>query len=153
MTETRSDEPSIPALLRAARGCYARAITAQLAAAGIDDLPRSGAFVIGGLAMRGRGAIDQLRGLGVSKQAVSQLIDSLVLRGYLNREVDPADRRRMTIELTDRGRAVADEVGEAVGRVEAELAAMITPDELAGMRAGLAALARIRERSEPTGSA
>jgi len=105
------------------------------------------------LAFRGRVAIDQLRGLGVSKQAVSQLIDSLVLRGYLNREVDPADRRRMTIELTDRGRAVADEVGEAVGRVEAELAAMITPDELAGLRAGLAALARIRERSEPTGSA
>jgi len=153
MTETRSDEVSIPALLRAARGCYAQAITARLAAAGIEDLPRHGAFVVGGLAFRGRVAIDQLRGLGVSKQAVSQLIDSLVLRGYLNREVDPADRRRMTIELTDRGRAVADEVGEAVGRVEAELAAMITPDELAGLRAGLAALARIRERSEPTGSA
>ncbi|MGP8065912.1 MAG: MarR family winged helix-turn-helix transcriptional regulator [Acidimicrobiales bacterium] len=151
MTETRSDDVSIPALLRAARGCYAQAIAARLAAAGIEDLPRSGAFVVGGLALRGRGAVDHLRGLGVSKQAVSQLIDTLVLRGYLDREVDPSDRRRMTIELTDRGRAVADEIGEAVGRVEAELASMITPDELAGLRAGLAALARIKERSAPAG--
>ena len=146
MTETRSDQVSIPVLLRAARGCYAQAIATRLAAAGIEDLPRSGAFVVGGLALRGRDAVDHLRGLGVSKQAVSQLIDTLVLRGYLDREVDPADRRRMTIELTDRGRAAAAAVRSGVESIDAELARMITPSELAGLRAGLEALGHIRDR-------
>ena len=50
-------------------------------------------------------AVDMIRGLGVTKQAASQLIDTLVLRGYLTRDVNPEDRRRMTVTLTERGRA------------------------------------------------
>ena len=38
----------IPALLRAARGTYGQAIRDQLSAAGCDDLPRNGAFVLEG---------------------------------------------------------------------------------------------------------
>jgi DNA-binding MarR family transcriptional regulator len=45
-------------------------------------------------------------GLGVTRQAASQLIDTLVVRGYLVREVNPADRRRLNIELTERGGAL-----------------------------------------------
>jgi DNA-binding MarR family transcriptional regulator len=58
----------------------------------------------------------------VSRQAASQLIDTLVLRGYLTRQINPADRRRMDIELTDRGRAAADAVLAAIADV-AQLAA------------------------------
>jgi DNA-binding MarR family transcriptional regulator len=90
-----------------------------------------------------------IRGLGVTKQAVSQLIDTLALRGYLRREVDPADRRRVTVELTERGRAAAVAIRAAVEEVGAELARMITPAELAGLRAGLAALARREGHTEP----
>ena len=73
------------------------------------------------------------------------------MRGYLSREVNPADRRRLNIELTDRGRAAAEAIGAAIGQVDEELAAMITPAELAGLRAGLAALAEIRERTRHHG--
>ena len=38
--------------------------------------------------------------LGLSKQAASQLIDTLVLREYLERRIDPEDRRRMGVRLT-----------------------------------------------------
>jgi DNA-binding MarR family transcriptional regulator len=140
------NEVAIPALLRAARGSYAQVIERYLAAAGYDDMPRNGSFVLGGMVNHGGTAADMISGLGVTKQAASQLIDTLVLRGYLTREVNQADRRRMTIGLTDRGRAAAAAVRGAVGEVDAELAQMISPAEMAGLRAGLMALAKIRER-------
>jgi DNA-binding MarR family transcriptional regulator len=141
------DEASVPALLRGARGSYARTIAVFLAAAGCEDLPQNGPFVLGGMANHRASAVDMIRGLGVTRQAASQLIDTLVVRGYLVREVNPADRRRLNIELTDRGRAAAEATAAAIGQVDTELATMITPAELAGLRAGLVALARIKERT------
>jgi DNA-binding MarR family transcriptional regulator len=81
----------------------------SLDAAGHDDIPKNGLYVIGGLA-RETGAhplselIEELR---LSKQAAGQLVDTLVTRGYLKRDVDSEDRRRLTIALTARGRAAA----------------------------------------------
>jgi hypothetical protein len=92
--ETRAidDEVVLPALLRWARGSYAQAVSAQLAAAGFDDLPRNGSFVLGGMVRENASAADMIHGLGVSKQAASQLIDTLVIRGYLTREIDARSR-------------------------------------------------------------
>jgi DNA-binding MarR family transcriptional regulator len=145
------EEANIPALMRAARGSYAHTIAAFLAEAGCDDLPQNGPFVLGGMATQHASAVDMIRGLGVTRQAASQLIDTLVVRGYLSREVNPADRRRLNIELTERGRAAAEAIGAAIGRVDEELATMITPAELAGLVAGLTALAKIRERTRRNG--
>ncbi len=136
------------ALLRAARGSYGHAIRASLAAAGYDDVPRNGAFVLGGIVNDGGSAADLVRQLSVSKQAASQLIDVLVIRGYMRRQVDAGDRRRQTLEVTDRGRGAAAAVRSAVLAVDAQLAELISPDELAGLRAGLEALITIRERLE-----
>ncbi|HEX4521493.1 MAG TPA: MarR family transcriptional regulator [Gaiellaceae bacterium] len=138
----------IPALLRAARGAYAHAVRARLAEGGFDDLPANGPYVLGGMANRGGTAGDLVRQLGVSRQATSQLIDTLVLRGYLERDPDPGDRRRMTIELTDRGRSAAAAVRAGVEAVDDELAGMLTPAQLAGLADGLVALCTIRERME-----
>jgi DNA-binding MarR family transcriptional regulator len=101
------------------------------------------------MARWGGSAADVIDGLGITKQAASQLIDTLVLRGYLRREVNPEDRRRMTIELTERGRAAATLVRSAVESVDAELAKLVTPAELAGLRTGLSALASLAGRPDP----
>lgn len=147
MTPPDELEPvAIPALLRAARGAYADAIRQRLAEAGMDDLPRNAPFVLGGVANR-RGSIgDLIRELDVTKQAASQLIDTLVVRGYLSREIDPADRRRLSITLTDRGVAAAAAVRSGVADVDAELAERCGVRQLAGLRAGLLALHEIRQR-------
>lgn len=145
------DDIAIPALLRAARGSYAQAIATRLGTEGLGDLPRNGPFVLGGMANHGGSAVDMIRGLGVSRQAASQLIDALVLRGYLTREINPADRRRMDIELTERGRAAAAVIRAAVTHVDGELSRMLSPDELGGLRAGLAALGAISERTARDG--
>lgn len=148
MSDGNPDEVVIPALLRAARGSYGNAIRVRLAAAGFDDMPRNGAFVLGGLVNRGGQAQSLVRELGVSKQAASQLIDTLVTRGYLVRTVDDDDRRRINLVATERGRAAAAAVKDGVDAIDAELASMLTPAELAGFRAGLVALTDIRERLE-----
>jgi DNA-binding MarR family transcriptional regulator len=142
------DDEEIMVLLVRARGGYGNTISAHLMAAGFDDLPRNGPFVLGGMANHAGSAVDMIRGLGVTRQAASQLIDTLVLRGYLSREVNPDDRRRMTIVLTERGSAAAAAIRAGIEEVDAELTQLLSPDELAGLRAGLAALGDIRERTE-----
>jgi len=147
-----TDDVALPALLRSARGAYGHAIRSRLAAAGCDDLPRNGPYVIGGMAGQGGSAGDLIRQLGVSKQAASQLIDTLVLRGYLVRDVNADDRRRIDIELTDRGLGAAAAVRAGVESVDADLAKLVTPADLAGFRRGLIALCEIRERRESEGA-
>jgi DNA-binding MarR family transcriptional regulator len=148
-SEPRSaDEVPIPALLRAARGSYGHAIRARLAAGGYDDLPRNGPFVLGGIVNQRGSAGRLVRELGISKQAASQLIDTLVIRGYLERQPDSDDRRRITVAVTERGRGAAEAVRSGVEAVDAELAELLTPGGVEGLRNGLVALCEIRERIE-----
>ncbi len=147
-TETPLDDVVLPALLRAARGAYAASVRLELAADGFEDLPRNGAFVIGGMANHGGTPGDLVRQLRISKQATSQLIDALVLRGYLVRDTDPSDRRRLTLGLTERGLAAAAAVRRGVVAVDEELEHAVTTEQLASLRIGLAALCDIAETFE-----
>jgi len=133
----------LPALLRAARNPYRTAVVDSLAAAGYDDLPRNGAYVIGGIARNGSALGDLIRDLGVSKQAAGQLIDTLVMRGYLDRRPDDDDRRKLTIELTERGRAAAAAVRSGIESVDRDLDARLSPGHRSALRSGLAALAHL----------
>jgi DNA-binding MarR family transcriptional regulator len=134
--------------LRAARGSYGNAVRRELLAAGFEDLPNNGPFVLGGMANRGAPAGDLVRQLGVTKQAASQLVDVLVLRGYLERRENAEDRRRLDILLTGRGRAAAAAVRAGVKSVDEELERRLSAADLAGLRAGLVALIEIREEGE-----
>jgi DNA-binding MarR family transcriptional regulator len=142
------EDDEILVLLARARGGYGNTVAAHLWTAGFDDLPRNGPFLLGGMAGRGGSAVEMIRSLGVTRQAASQLIDTLVLRGYLSRESNPDDRRRLNIVLSERGRAAAAVIRAATDEVNAKLAQMLSPAELAGLRAGLAALREIKEETE-----
>lgn len=130
----------LPALLRAARRVYGSAIRTALDQTGCDDVPPNGPYVIGAIA--GTGApLSQIVGrLGVSKQVAGQLVDTLVTRGYLDREVDPADRRRLTISLTRRGNLAARAIRSAIEQVDARLVGQVGPVYVAHARATLEAL-------------
>jgi DNA-binding MarR family transcriptional regulator len=145
------EDVPLPLLMREARDAYRDAIGRALAEAGCDDIPRNGAFVLAGLDRRApepafSPQADVVASLGLSKQAASQLIDTLVLREYLERRADPEDRRRMGVRLTDRGCTAATAIQTAIDRIEAAIAHLITTDELHGLRVGLAAFRVIRER-------
>lgn len=138
----------LPALLRAARGSYGHAIRRHLRDAGCDDMPRNAPFLVGGMVNHGGDPRQLLRQLGVSRQAQSQLVDALVSRGYVLREEDPEDRRRQTLRVTERGQKAAAASAAGVREVDDALARRITPDQLAGLRAGLLALCDIRDGYE-----
>ena len=145
------EDVPLPQLLRETRDAYREVVGRALADAGCDDLPRNAMFVLTGLdhttpepAFSPQGSV--IASLGLSKQAASQLIDTLVLREYLERRIDPDDRRRMGVRLTGRGRTAAIAIHTAVDEIEAELARLITADELHGLRAGLAAYRAVRAR-------
>jgi DNA-binding MarR family transcriptional regulator len=134
------DDVSMPALLRAARTTYGSAIRSALEEVGCADVPRNGIFVIGAIARTGSPLGEIIAALGVSKQAAGQLVDTLVLRGYLDRAPDPDDRRRMTVSLTDRGRLAAQASRLAIDDVDAEVTERVGADTVAATRAGLGAM-------------
>lgn len=137
---TGYDTWSTTALLRAARDTYRRAIRQGLVEAGCDDMPRDGAYVVGGIARTGAPLSDLIAQMGVSKQTAGQLVDTLVARGYLDRSVDAGDRRRLTISLTERGEAAAAAVRAEGDRIDAEIVRRVGARSFAVTRATLAAL-------------
>ena len=144
------EDVPVPSLIREARDVYREAVGRALADAGCDDVPRNGAFVLAGLDQsvpepKFSPQASVVASLGLSKQAASQLIDTLVLRDYLQRRIDPEDRRRMGVQLTDRGRTAALAIQGAINAIDTALAQRITAEELHGLRAGLAAFREICE--------
>jgi DNA-binding MarR family transcriptional regulator len=132
----------MPALLRHARTTYGLAMRRALEEAGYDDLPRNALYVIGGMAFGAEGVpLGQLvKELRVSKQAAGQLVDTLVLRGYLDRTVDSQDRRKLTVTLTERGRAAAAVQAAARSKIDADLLACVSLDDINRTRRTLAVL-------------
>jgi DNA-binding MarR family transcriptional regulator len=139
------EELVLPVLLAEARRTYGSAIRRALAAAGFDDMPRAGARVVGGIARGGGTPLREVAvAQAVSKQAASQLVDTLVTRGYVVRVPDEDDRRRLSIALTDRGMAAAVEMRSAVEAVDAAFEAAVGAEEVARVRAALGALVELQ---------
>jgi DNA-binding MarR family transcriptional regulator/catechol 2,3-dioxygenase-like lactoylglutathione lyase family enzyme len=117
---------------------------ASLAAAGFEELPRNGAFILAGID-NGRGPLSDFpEGLGVTKQALSQTVEGLVNRGYLERQTDPEDRRRILLELTEVGRQVVEAISDGIDEIDRQLADEISPQEYHATRKTLAAMARLK---------
>jgi len=152
MNDPGAVEFATPTLMRSARGAYARSIRAQLHAIGIDDLPRNGAFILAGIDSTGGPRGDLPADLGVTKQAVSQVIDTLVNRGCLTRSPDPDDRRRISLELTERGQQVVDAVSRGVEAVDLQLQERVSPEQIEAMRSVLLSLTEIKSASLTTGT-
>jgi DNA-binding MarR family transcriptional regulator/catechol 2,3-dioxygenase-like lactoylglutathione lyase family enzyme len=152
MTESEARYYATPTLIRAARGTYARSMRAQLHAIGVDDLPRNGLFLLAGIASAGADRQDMTAELGITKQAVSQLIDTLVSRGYVSRQPDPDDGRRIALTLTERGEQVLQTAAEGVEAVDAQLRDRVGAEQIESMRSALRALAEIKAADTASGA-
>jgi DNA-binding MarR family transcriptional regulator len=137
------EELALPVLLGAGRMTYGKAIRAGFAKAGFDDIPKLGPRLLGGIRRNG-GSVGSVGNVaedfGISKQAASKLVDTMVIRGYVERGVDPEDRRRLTLELTERGQEAADISWEATGRVDRELHEAVGAEAVAQLRETVATL-------------
>jgi DNA-binding MarR family transcriptional regulator len=77
---------------------------------------------------------------GVSKQAMAQLVTHLERHGYVERSVDPADRRAQLIRATDRGREVFALAREFMAEIDARLEQRLGPADKRRLRELLEAL-------------
>jgi DNA-binding MarR family transcriptional regulator len=148
MADEYYEQLGIPGLLRAARRAYGAAVRAAFTDAGFDDIPRNGAYVLARVYDNNSPVAELTRELSISKQAVSQLVDTMVMRGYLERSADPEDRRRMLITLTPRGEAAARVSWEAATEVDDELTRRLTPEGFAALRASLTELAKMAAEAD-----
>jgi DNA-binding MarR family transcriptional regulator len=134
----------LPVLLAEGRKTYGVAIRRAFAAEGFDDIPKLGPRLLGGMQRFGSQPADIAKDFGISKQAASKLVDALVVRGYLERSVDPDDRRRMRLALTERGEAAAKASWAATDQVDRELDEAVGPETVARLRETLGALVSLR---------
>ncbi len=74
---------------------------------------------------------------------LTSVLDRLVRKGHVTRELDPADRRSFRVSLTADGRRAADASREAMGDLEAAALATITAADVAGFRAAASALTEL----------
>jgi DNA-binding MarR family transcriptional regulator len=133
-------EVVLPVLLRPGRGVYGMFIRDALVEAGFNDMPGNGGYVLGLIAPSGSTLADVIADMGVSKQTASELVDTLVIRGYLERAVDQQDRRRALLILTERGRAASDVVMATAQEIDARLVAAVGAEHMEHTKETLAAL-------------
>lgn len=74
---------------------------------------------------------------------LTSVLDRLVRKGHVTRELDPADRRSFRVSLTADGRRAAEACRAAVHDLERAALATISDGELAGFRAVATALTQL----------
>jgi DNA-binding MarR family transcriptional regulator len=103
---------------------------------------------INALANLGEGGTLNIRQLsertGTRASTLTSLLDRLENRGYLARELDPADRRSFRLPLTETGQAVAAQVLAAIANLERNALSRLDATQLAGYHAVIAALQEAR---------
>ena len=114
----------------------------RLAVRGWTDVRPAFGFAL--LALRG-GSVsmrDLTAVLGTTKQAVSQLVDSLVAAGYADRCADPGDARAKRVELTGRGRDLLAAVEQIYAELEAGWSSVLGEGHLDALRGDLETVVR-----------
>ena len=117
--------------------------TLHALSAALSDLNLSAAE-INALANLGEGGTLSVRQLseraGTRASTLTGLLDRLENRGYLVREVDPADRRSFRLPLTDQGQQVAARARAAIADLERTALSRLDATQLAGYHAVITAL-------------
>ena len=76
---------------------------AELAARGYEDVRPVHDFALRAIMSGADSASELGRRMAVTKQAAAKTLTALEERGFVRREADPEDKRRMRVRVTDRG--------------------------------------------------
>jgi DNA-binding MarR family transcriptional regulator len=108
------------------------------------DLPASEINVLANLAARQPLTVGALVAATATRPTtLTSMLDRLAQRGYVVREVDPADRRSFLISLTPAGRRAAATVSAAVRDLEQGALTRVSPAQRAGFFAVVSALSEV----------
>jgi DNA-binding MarR family transcriptional regulator len=133
-------DPDLVILVAAAYTAVTERLQRELDARGIEGMRPSYGFVIRAVHAE-RPTVNRLAELlGVTKQSASKLADDMIRAGFLTRLPDPDDRRRVRLELTERGAAVRASALKTSAKLERELTAAAGVRAVPALRRALLAL-------------
>ncbi len=145
LTSVRDGEafgpPLLGALLRVPWEAVRRRMLERLHEEGFDDIDAPCLTVFLHPGPQGTRPSELAARLGMSKQALNYLLGELERRGYLERRVDPQDRRSKRIALTQRGERAGWVMRGAVSELEREWEARLGAKRFADLRGLLHELA------------
>ncbi len=103
-----------PWSLRRVQQRYGSVVATRLRDTGLVGLPRLGYWLLMALATGARDGSELAGATGVTKQAVSKVIDTLVTEEFVARKPNLEDRRRTDLVLTDKGARTVEVVRSAI---------------------------------------
>jgi DNA-binding MarR family transcriptional regulator len=59
--------------------------------------------------------------MNLSQSRLTRIIDGLVKKGYMNREIDPTDRRNMKVTLSRRGKILTNKIDREFTEIHQEI--------------------------------
>ena len=136
----RDERPNLGVLLREPFQEVVRRVSADLAAAGFDDLRPAHTAVFQHIEADGSRLTDLAERAQITKQSMSYLVDHLERRGYLERRPDPSDRRATLLCLTERGWDQVRTALAIIGALEAEWARALGAERIEQLRDTLTAI-------------
>jgi MarR family transcriptional regulator, organic hydroperoxide resistance regulator len=133
--------PGVVLGLHRATHATLQALSARLARL---DLPASEINVLASLAGHRPLTVGALATATATRPTtLTSVLDRLARRGYVMREVDPADRRSFRISLTPAGQQAAATISAAVSELERAALAGVSPAQRAGFFAVVDALSEV----------
>jgi DNA-binding MarR family transcriptional regulator len=117
-----SGAPPLPGLLRPLLDWYETRHMELMAQRGFDDVRRAHNAVFVFVPAEGIRLTDLAEVADLSKQAMGELVDELVGKGYFQKVPDPTDRRAKLIVWAERGEKAHRATMEVFGHLERELA-------------------------------
>ncbi|HZM29236.1 MAG TPA: MarR family transcriptional regulator [Acidimicrobiales bacterium] len=126
-------------MVQAASGLQRR-ITEGLVAAG-HPVRTAHAAVFGNIDSEGTRLSTLAERANMTAQAMGELVDDLVAKGYLTREPDPTDRRAKLITITDLGYQGVQDAYDTISGIEDDLAVLLGRRGLVALRRALRRIA------------
>jgi DNA-binding MarR family transcriptional regulator len=131
---------SLQILFRDARSAIEAAVRADLARNGFADMTPSHSALLRNLGEDGSRPSELAADAGVTRQAITKLVDELERLDLVRRDPDPDDGRGVIIRFTERGRAGVAIARKRVLALEREYAAQVGADRWAEVRSTLETL-------------
>jgi DNA-binding MarR family transcriptional regulator len=115
-------------------------VISDLQKKGVRDISGADLNILRFIKPSGSQAVEIARLVGISKQAVGKLIESLEKRRIVRRKIDPIDGRAFVIFFTSRGENLIQEIIEIISRIETRYRILLGGEEYLKLKAQLKTL-------------
>ena len=112
-------------------------LQAALKARGWKSMSRSQSITLANIALGIRRPAKLARNLGISRQAVSNMLQDMAEQGLITIEADPSDRRASIINFSETSSRLRADALEILGKLEATVSDRVGQESLKMLRESL----------------